>query len=183
MKKNKNASLSNYFPDKIFSEIHEINDLMMQLYSNYLKAMKEPSFLKMSQKGNLHGYRLLWLRSFSKPICIRIDINPDDSAMLTSKMTSGYDGYDPGKLIINKSHELPKDKVQTFLDFLERSNYWSMKTEDINTEWLDGDQWILEGIKGNKYHIANHWCSESEVFRDAALYLIDISQLKIGEIY
>jgi len=42
---------------------------------------------------------------------------------------------------------------------------------------------LSEGVKKGKYHIVDRWCPEEGVYREAALYLIKLSRLKIDKIY
>jgi hypothetical protein len=79
--------MGQYFPDKIFHEIQDVHDFTEKWYSDHLKAMNEPSFLEFRQDRKIHSYRFLWLRTFHKPVCVRIEIISDAPSWLIGKMT------------------------------------------------------------------------------------------------
>jgi hypothetical protein len=50
---------------------------------------------------------------------------------------------------------------------------------------FDGAQWILEGVKDQKYHVVDRWTPRDGAFREACLYLLKLSQIGISpkEVY
>src|ERR1700683_1038859 len=101
-----------YFPDHAFYSDEHRNQFVVEWYSKPLKALGEPSFWELSQRSNQQVYRFLWLRSFSHPVAVRLELRPDGSAILTIQTTDGAGGYAPGKLNEkpekNNSHEAMK---------------------------------------------------------------------------
>lgn len=174
--------MGKYFPDKIFHEIQAVHDFIAKWYSSHLESMNEPSFFDLRQDRKIHSYRFLWLRSFDKPVCVRIEINSDGSAWLVSKMTKGIGGSGPGEIFIDATYPLSKNKAKTLLSCLENADFWNLTTKD-DLQGNDGAQWIIEGVKNGKYHIVDRWSPEDGPFREAALYLINLSKLKSDEIY
>jgi hypothetical protein len=65
---------------------------------------------------------------------------------------------------------------------LEKADFWNMTPNEL-PRGLDGANWIIEGAKKGKYHIVDRWSPEDGPFREAALYLINLSKLKIDKIY
>src|SRR5262245_51972945 len=90
-----------FFPPGTLGETKQLDQFVSDWYTKQLKALKEPSLWELSKKSVPQAYRFLWLRSFHHPVAIRLDINADGTARLTTKMTSGAGGYAPGKLIQN----------------------------------------------------------------------------------
>src|SRR5262245_53562261 len=66
-------------------------------YPEHLEAMKEPSLFQQSTNKVVEQYRFLWLRTFHKPIAVRVR---KDSAGITLRVVrlSGAGGYNPGKI-------------------------------------------------------------------------------------
>lgn len=176
-----------YFPDLVFSSLRESDDFTVQWYSQHLEAMREPSLFQASKMGDkLHSYRFLWLRTFSHPIAIRLSIESDGTGTLIYVLTSGGGGYEPGEIRTNRSVSLTRKQVSEFLDCLKKADFWKLPTEEEVPEGvvqLDGAQWIIEGVKDGKYHIVDRWSPEKGAYRAAALFLLQLTQLKVKEVY
>jgi hypothetical protein len=174
----------NYFPRDALGESQG------KWYTKALSALKEPSLLEISQVDKSQCYRFLWLRSFHEPMSFRIKILPNANGVLIVKMTNVKDDGEPGKLIKNITIQLAKDQVEKFLNRIEKVNFWRDPSEssiettaDEQTYTLDGAEWIYEGIKDGVYNI-NCWTSPDDgAYRDVGLYFIQLSGLKIEEIY
>src|SRR5271166_4529571 len=62
-----------FFPDLVFDTDREGNDFIVEWYSKHLKAMKEQSLWKLSQKDRSSTvYRFLWLPTFHHPVSVRL---------------------------------------------------------------------------------------------------------------
>jgi len=142
----------------------------------------QSSFIEKSKNEDFHAYRFLWLRSFHLPASFSLEINNYGSARLTVKGLLGIGGLYTKELANGKSYKISKDAVKKFLEYLEKSDFWNM-TPNEPPRGLDGANWIIEGLKNGKYHIVDRWCPEEGPYREAALYLIELSQLKIDDIY
>jgi hypothetical protein len=132
----------------------------------------------------------LWLRSFHHPISVRLDVAEDGTAVVTTKITSGQGGYEPRKLLVNKSDSLTKGHTASFLDQINEVGFWDLTTYErgevgpdgkttveVN---VDGAQWILEGVKDGKYKIADRWSPEKGPVRALGItMLIDLAKLKL----
>jgi hypothetical protein len=133
---------------------------MNQWYSDNLRALREPSLWETSKKDvGVEQYRFLYLRSFHHPISIRLVVNPDKTATLISKETSGKGGK-PGRLIRNRDSHLGKLQTEAFLTSLNDLSFWKLPTslvENNDVVQLDGAQWILEGTKEGHYRIIDRW--------------------------
>jgi hypothetical protein len=155
-----------------------------QWYSDNLRALREPSLWETSEKDVVaEEYRFLYLRSFHHPISVRLVVNPDQTAILISKETSGKSGK-PGRLIRNRDSHLGKLRTEAFLTSLDDLSFWKLPTslvEDTNVVQLDGAQWILEGVKQGRYHIVDRWSpdrTDDPVIIIGTTLMIDLAHFK-----
>lgn len=178
-----NLQQESYFPDNIFDKKPETNDFMSRWYGKNLKALKEPSIYEERNKKDKQVFRFLWLRTFHNPISIRLEINRNDgSGILYVKMTDGAGGYEPGKIKEDFKKSIAKDKIAEFLELLKRDNFWQLTTKE-NPSGLDGARWIIEGLQDGKYYLVDRWSPKTGGIRDIGLFLLDLSGLKVEDIY
>jgi hypothetical protein len=152
-------------------------------YSKHLNALHEPSLWESSKTLNAQTYRFLWLRTFDHPIAIRLDVKPDGNSLLTTKISSGQGGYEPGRLIRNSARKLSKEQTAWFLARIEELHFWSLPTkeaEEPNVINLDGAEWVLEGTKDGDYHLVDRWSPDKgAVHALGIIMLIDLAKLKL----
>ena len=160
-----------YFPPKAVSEFPT------EWYSKHLTAMEEGSMFA-PDKHAVETYRFLWLRSFHHPVAVRVWRTEIDQ-FITVKEMSGAGGYEPGRFIVNQTRKLAAGEWDTFIRRLDDSCYWNLPTDDPKERGFDGAQWILEGVKGGRYHIVDRWTPQSGSFREACLYSLKLSGLAI----
>ena len=172
-----------FFPDLV------LEDSRVDWYTKHLIALEEPSLFEASQGKKLHCYRFLWLRTFDPPIALRLVLDPEGTGLLFIKIANGAGGYEPGKLTTNESVPVTKQNVDNFLGKLSKIKYWNLPTHEIEakdgslTIGLDGAQWILEAVRGGQYHIVDRWSPDKGSYRETALFLVGLAQLKIKSIY
>lgn len=168
-----------FFPDGSLDEDAVHGDW----YTKHLKALHEPSLWESSKTQKTQTYRFLWLRSFHHPIAVRLDLKLDRRSLLTTKISSGHGGYEPGRLIKNRRRELNKEETDWFLGRIEELKFWSLPTkepEEPNVIRLDGAEWILEGIKDGEYHLVERWSPDKgAVHALGIVMLIDLAKLKL----
>ena len=173
------ANRAGYIPDGIFSTNQKWNERMVKWYVEHLTSLQEPSLYALSNNAYAHSYRFFWLRSFDNPIALRLLPNNDGSAILNVKVTDGEGGYGPGQLTTNKTLNITKVQVDEFLNLLDQANFWYLPTME-EKRGLDGATWVLEGIKAGKYQIVIKWSPQEGDFRNAALFLLELSKLNIN---
>src|SRR4051794_13580120 len=63
-----------YFPAAVFCPRNpDLNAIEEDLHGRQLKVLKEPSLWTLSQQDRaLQGYRLLWLATGERPVCVRV---------------------------------------------------------------------------------------------------------------
>lgn len=169
-----------YFPkSSLDSNGHEFKAAW---YSSQLRALQEPSLLALKETPSSESYRFLWLRSFHHPIAIRLEVKPDGSGILTTKVANGAGGFSPGVLSENGSHLLTQERTQAFLSLVDRLNFWNTPNPVNDQKGTDGSQWIIEGVKGGHYHVVDRWSPKSGVVRELGQMLaFDLAKMNIPE--
>jgi hypothetical protein len=186
------ASQTDYFPSGTLDDTAQSSLFKEQWYSDQLRAFKEPSLWELSKTQKSQTYRFLWLRSFHRPISVRLDIHEDGTGLLTTKATDGQGGSKPGGLVLNKTRILTKEQTNWALDRIKEVGFWGLPTYEKPKEsvgpngertvqiGVDGAQWILEGVKDGKYQATDRWSPESGPIRTLGIMmLIDLAKLKL----
>lgn len=173
-----------YFPFKVAGDsgASGIDTFENKWYSVQLFAMKEPVIY--SGKSENEIYRFTWLRSFHHPIAIRVEKH-EETYILTWKMCNGAGGYRPGKLIVYKQLIIDKANWSEFKSQIDQMDFWNLKTHQ-KVFGCDGAEWILEGKKGNSYHIVDRWSDEGPAeYYKCCKYLLSLTKIDIPkkEIY
>jgi hypothetical protein len=118
------ASQTDYFPSGTLDDTAQSSLFKEQWYSDQLRALKEPSLWELSKTQKSQIYRFLWLRSFHRPISVRLDIHEDGTGLLTTKATDGQGGSKPGGLVLNKTRILTKEQTNWALDRIKEVGFW-----------------------------------------------------------
>jgi hypothetical protein len=170
-----------YFPKGALSEDSWSDQFKANWYSHELKDLKEPS-LTASNSPSAESYRFLWLRTFNNPVAIRLDLQPDGTGVLTTKVANGESGFFQVKkhLIQDVSRPLTREQVQEFLAQVKRANFWSLPSNVNDQEGTDGSQWIIEGAKKGKYHVVDRWSPTEGAIRKLGLSLtLGMAQMNV----
>ncbi|MCP4582991.1 MAG: hypothetical protein GY839_15390 [candidate division Zixibacteria bacterium] len=175
-----------HFPEDIFIQEYGFSLLQIRWYSHLMNALEEPSIYQQKNNDICKVFRFTWLRSFHKPIAVRLVVNNDSTGVMYIKKSDGRGGYSSGELIINNIKELVEVKTLNFLYLLENRHFWELPIHDPeDLLGRDGAQWIVEGLWEGKYHIVDRWSPIDGPVRDLGLYLLFLSELDIyeGDIY
>lgn len=157
-----------------------IDEFTNNWFSEQLSAMQEPVI---KDVRNSEIYRFTWLRTFHKPVAIRI-YKEGNKATIVWKSCNGAGGYSPGQLNASRSKKLSEKEWQKFREMLLTLDYWNMPTNK-ETFGCDGAEWILEGVSGNHYHVVDRWSPSDDYYAQTCLYLLSLTNLRIKkeEIY
>jgi hypothetical protein len=166
-----------YFPKSLFDKF------VVGWYTSHLTAMNEPSLFQMIPNRDAHSYRFLWLRSFHRPIAIRLDIGKRAGGILTVKELSGAGGYDPGMLRLKTIVPMTAAEVSSFLSAVSDIGFWNLPTREPNLGGLDGAQWVLEGVHAGQYHVVDRWTPREGPYRELCLKLLAASKLVVDDVY
>jgi hypothetical protein len=149
----KPGTTHHYFPPNIFGvEKHSDDGSRRDWYSTQLAAMNEPS-LSCGVAGQ--AYRFTLLRTFHHPVSVRV-FRQGDGWWVSAIELSGAGGYAPGTVSCRMQAPLAPADVARLQKMLSDTDAWSMPTE-IESNGLDGSQWIIELKDGDRYHVVDRW--------------------------
>lgn len=142
-------------------------------YASHLNSLQEPV---LSDSLPAKVFRFTWLRSFHNPIVIGLE-NINDSITLYWKVCDGAGGYEPGKIIENKSKAVTIKDWKDFIASINSIDFWNLPTTKSGFLGTDGAQWILEGKKLGQYHVVDRWSGGA--IETVCLKLLKLTDLKI----
>jgi hypothetical protein len=156
---------------------------LSQLPSNgrYLPKSIRPFMDRLGQNGPIlissddvdETYRLLVMPSFGHPTIISIDRTGGKMGLVRQEL--GLDGKN-GAARLHLNTGLTPEEWLKFTNLLDDSCFWSMPVEGA-ANGFDGTDWILEGVRGGRYHVTHVRNPQSGAFLDACMYLQQISGL------
>jgi hypothetical protein len=167
---------SGYFPKGAFAEEWVgADDFRNDWFGEYLGWMGEKSLLDVSGGETTEIYRFLWLRSFDRPVFVRVERRGNQIKLFTKELSG------PQKASRDYSRNLDRTEWCELLKLLRQADYWNLPTsEPING--VDGAEWILEGVRENHYHVVDRWSPRTGEFREACLYLLRLSGVEIDKL-
>ena len=135
----------------IFEQNDTFSDFVNEWYSTHLASMKEPILYNQIGKGR-KVIRFTHLGTWSRPYSYRIE-NNNGQITGTYNKTKGLGEYDAGQRIKHEEKELTIsgwDSLSRKID----STFWKIQTHDPNMI-LDGEEWILEVLINDRYHVVS----------------------------
>ncbi len=124
-------------------------------FSSHLFAMQEaPLFCGASPDSEV--YRFLWLRTFDEPVAVRVYRRGRDHG-LEAVILDGRGGYEPGNIKKRIAKVLSQAEWQRVVRELDRVRFWQMRTTTDDMIGIDGTEWIMEGRRAGRYHVASRW--------------------------
>jgi hypothetical protein len=160
-----------------------LSDFTNDWYSSQLKAAGERSLIDdaASAPQKIH-LRFTWLRSFDRPIVVRIAEQANGQATIDAKMLSGDGGYEPGKVTEHVSRVLTSSEWAAFKARLKRSNLQAEAAGNCDLG-LDGAQWVLEVVTDGRYTFFERWSPDEGAVRDVALAMLNLTGFRLNPIY
>lgn len=163
-------------------------------YVPHLEAMGEPSMLRMAKTVTVESYRLLWLRSFHRPVAVRVELHAVVPPAVTVKVLDGM-GVEPGKLVLSTERALAPREVDALRRALVQHEFWELprgrelkSVDEQGREYItvcsDGAQWVLEAAVRGRYHLVDWHClSAGDAPRTLGEHLLGLSGLRFEEVY
>jgi len=202
----KSDSLSYYFPsilnDTFVARNPHFKDFEQNWYSSSLYSFKEPILYTKTDSKTI--YRLLWLRSFHKPVCFTMK-KFNGTYFLNAKTLDRQPVFYPqiegkgkdknGKWILDTTQRADRfalidfDTIKVLTsgrwndieNYISKLDFWNSPVADPDDDQsTDGSNWILEGRKNGKYHFINRRNARGKL-RDLAKELNKWSGLNIKE--
>jgi hypothetical protein len=160
-----------FFPKGTFPVDYPASDEMRrQWYSATLSHLDEPSLFCDKLSGET--YRLIWLHSYTHPVVIRITRH-NNQIIANAFQLSGLGRGDPGVLLYHVQKQLTVTEWEQLKAGLQHSNFWSLPTSG-NMYGAHGEQWIIEGRRGDEYHIVDRWTPSAGSYRDLGVLFFDL---------
>ena len=174
-----------YFPIKTKPGDPGLSAFEADWYGESLKRMNEPRLPEAAKDGNAVIYRLMILPTWGNPMVVRVQKH-GKTYSLAARRLNGQGGYNPGKLVEQRDIQLSENDSAALEMLIGQLKFFTMPTDDGELG-TDGDQWIIEGVSGGKYHVVDRWCASSEgtqkrglmAFMGLCRFLIDRSTLSV----
>ena len=203
----KSDSLSYYFPSILNDSVERRNpnyrDFKQKWYSSSLYSFKEPILYTKTDSQTI--YRLLWLRSFHKPVCFTLK-ELRGNYFLNAKTLDRQPAFYPEFLDKGNDENTGKEIFDTIqkadrfalIDFdtlkvlrnwqweeienyFSKLGFWNSPVADPADEGTtDGSNWIVEGRENGKYHFIDRRNAKGDL-KDFGKYLIKLSGLRIDD--
>lgn len=160
-----------------------LDEFRSDWYSSNLKAAAEKPLTTLAagapEKINV---RFIWLRSFDKPIIVRIQEQTDGRATIEAKRLSVDADYEPGEVEERVVRDLSQAEFGAFRSLLEASGL--SKEEAANCDLgLDGARWIVEVIDDGNYAFFDRWSPDNGAVRDVGLAMLQLTGFDLEPIY
>jgi hypothetical protein len=152
-------------------------------YSSHLKAAGERPLAELAAGAPRQlNVRFVWLRSFDKPVIVRIQEQPDGRARIEAKRLSGAGGYEPGEVEEHLLRDLTPAEFDGFKAMLKNAALARESAANCDAG-IDGAQWVLEVIDGGKYSFFERWTPEQGAVRDVGLAMLRLTGFDLEPIY
>jgi hypothetical protein len=154
-----------YYPERTFeAQRSDVDRIFRQSFTEQLAAMIEPS-LSCGPSMDREVYRLLFLPAFGHLVAIRI-IDSTSGIVLESTESSSMGYYYPGMTFEHKRIQLNERDWNELKSAIAASAFWTATTNAEALIGIDGDEWIIEGRQGRKYHAVGRFHPKGNSFRD-----------------
>jgi hypothetical protein len=148
-------------------------------YSKHLRVMGEPSLSCGPPLAN-ETYRFVWLRTFNRPIAVRLSSEGASFRLVAVELT-GAGGYDPGSISTRAEKMITESDWRALAAALARIGFWSMPSREAKPG-IDGSRWIVEGVRPNSgYHIVDRWSPKEGSYRDAGLLFLTLAGIVVPD--
>ena len=137
-----------YFLPHTFRPDSRADTFVCNWFSKHLAAMGEPP---LSSRTAPDTIRLLYLRTFHHPICVRVETSGRRAALYAVELT-GAGGYEPGYVLRQTSRELDPTEWRALERGFAALRLWELPTIKPKLV-LDGSEWVVEAVQSDRYHV------------------------------
>lgn len=127
-------------------------------------------------------YRFTWLRTWGRPIAVRVS-----PTHLWVTRLSGDGGYDPGRIDVQRDRALGASEWQRLESAIAAASFDTIDREGAMGH--DGAQWIIERAKGGAYRLVERWSPKNDAKEAAYVRACDVfldlagRDLVTGDVY
>ena len=161
-----------YFPDGTFDNQKNLDRFVAHCYGSQLAGLKEPSLLDASRDKKAETYHFTWLRTFHHPVAIGVEVRPDGTGLLTTKMCDGAAGYKPGMLTMDTRREMSTEEVNRFRATFEGTEFWKLPSYEREMGGTDGAEWVFGAVRQGQYKLVSLWSPKSGALRELGLSMV-----------
>ena len=162
-----------------------MDEFEREWYSSDLQAAREPSLFEASSglvRSGVGVVRFTWLRSFHRPVVVRVKWTASRRPRLVATELSGKGGYDPGVPVRRIDRPLTRAEALELRDALVRARVFALPPKNCDLGG-DGAQWLLEGVDRQGYHFVGRWSPTRGPVRDLGLSMLSLTGWRFDEIY
>jgi hypothetical protein len=165
---------ASYFQAQAFGD-----PAMVQVFTKFLARSGEPSLYKLISDHEAHSYRLLWLTPAGRLVTVRLSVLQEGGGTLFTKVLTGSRGARyPDTVLVNRQTSVSKKEVAQLLDLMASNQFWSLSETAPAPRVLDGEFWLLEGVRNGKYHAAYRYSPQPGLYTRIGRYLAkDLARL------
>lgn len=127
-----------------------LSEFVNQWYSKHLRSLGEPILYTLRNQDK-KIIRFTHLGTWSKPFSYRIENNHGQITVVYNE-TNGSGGYGAGRRMKHKQRTIRLKTWEKVLRKIDQEDFWAMET-NVPEYILDGEEWILEVLIDEKYHV------------------------------
>lgn len=174
------APPAHHYPEGSLSDSARLERSRNDRYSRHLSAIGERP-LKPSQSGR--AYRFLWLRSFHRPISVRVELG-EGGARVVAVEFDWLDGYGSGRVLRRQETALTARQAEAFESDLRAEGFWTLPPHDDERDRhiLDGAEWVIEAAT-TQYRVVTRRSPENDPTRAIGERFLAVAGWTSEEVY
>jgi hypothetical protein len=171
-----------YFPGELDSDKANRYAPLERGFAEWLGRLQEPPLCCKAAVPK-PTFRFTWVRTFHRPVSLRLEEEADGTWLLHTKIVGGAGGYEWGAVATDETSVVPTAKAKALAARLAPgTSFWSLPVRD-DRFGFDGATWIIEARRGDAYHYVYRWSPEEGDVRAIGLAFIALSNLRDEKVY
>jgi len=170
-----------HFPPGVFRRAWDGTPFLELWRSRSLQELDEPSIFARRTSPGARIYRFTWQRSFDPEISVRLEVESDGTAILTSKHLAIHP-VKPAALT-TQTKKLSRWRTNRLVRQFDRAGFWNAPT-DLDDGGLDGATWLFEACRDGRYHVVDRWSPpKGDPLKSLGLDLLEAAGFWRGPVY
>jgi len=172
-------------PDFGGTRVAVLDRFLIAWYGGMLVAADEPSLYAASRRPDAsrrESWRFDWLRTFHKPVFIRVDRLANGALSLTATRLDGKGGYSPGAVEARAHRMLTPQEEARFRAALQAADGLDLPPSSCQ-RGADGAEWIFEANDKGAYRYVHRWTPQDGPLRSLGETMIGLTGWKLDPIY